>query len=412
MLEQAKNLLPELIRLRRDFHRHPELSFNEFRTARRVAETLQEIGGIRVTTGVGKTGVVGDLGAGRGPTIAIRADMDALPITEATGLAFASENPGVMHACGHDAHIAMLLGVAHLLKDAFARQNLPGHVRFIFQPSEEDDDDEGVSGAPRMIEDGALDGVDAVIALHIMSTHPAREIAVTSGWFSAAVDTFEAWLTAAGGHGAYPHEAGDPIWMLGPVLTALHGIVARRINPLRPAVVSLGQVHAGTTSNVIPPEVYLHGTLRSFDPEIREQLLAEVDRALSVVRPLGGDYRLKVCRGYLAGWNSPGVAGWLSTVVADLLGVNALVNAPMGMGAEDFSYMSQQVPGAMFLLGAALADGLERAHHSNIFDIDETVMPLGVAIMAETACRFLRGELPFDPAEQGPHGLAGGGQSQ
>lgn len=402
MLDQAKQLLPELIKLRRDFHRHPELNFKETRTARVVAETLQEIGGIRITTGVGKTGVVGEMGHGDGPTIAIRADMDALPITEETGLPFASENPGVMHACGHDAHMAILLGVAHLLKDAFARENLPGRVRFLFQPAEEESDAEGLSGAPRMIADGALEDVDAVIALHVMSTHRAGEVAVASGWFSATVDTFEAWLTARGGHGAYPHEAGDPIWMLGPVLSALHGIVSRRVNPLQPAVVSLGQVHAGTTSNVIPPEVYLHGTLRSFDPAVREQLIAEVERALSVARPLGGDYRLNVQRGYPAGWNSPTVAGWLSKITSDLVGGNALVTQPMGMGAEDFSYMCQQAPGAMFLLGAALADGVERAHHTNIFNIDETVMPLGAAILAETARRFLQGELQLDPTEHRP----------
>jgi amidohydrolase len=407
MLEPAQSLLPELVRLRRDFHRHPELKFQEIRTAGIVADILREIGGISVKTGVGKTGVVGQLGNSDGPTIAIRADMDALPITEATGLEFASENPGVMHACGHDAHTAILLGVAHLLKDAFARESLSGNVRFIFQPAEEDTDEEGLSGAPRMIADGALDGVDAVIALHVMSTHPVGEVAVKSGWFSATVDTFKAWLTARGGHGAYPHEAGDPIWMLGPVLSTLHGIVARRINPLQPAVVSLGQVHAGTASNVIPPEVYLQGTLRSFDPDVREQLLAEVDRALSVVRPLGGDYRLEVLRGYPAGWNSPTVSGWLSAVTADLLGQQAVINRPMGMGAEDFAYMCQQAPGAMFLLGASLVDGQDRGHHTNKFNIDETVMPAGAAILAETARRFLRGDLQLNPNEVIPGGELG-----
>jgi len=402
MLTQAQALLPELIRLRRDFHRYPELNFQEVRTARIVAETLHEIGGIRVQTGVGKTGVVAELGSGHGPIIAIRADMDALPITENTGVDYASLNPGVMHACGHDAHTAILLGVAHLLKDAFAKENLPGTVRFLFQPAEEEEDETGVSGAPRLIEAGALNGVEAVLALHVISNNPAGQVAVQGGWVSATVDTFEAWLTAGGGHGAYPHQTTDPIWMLGPVLTALYGIVARRIDPLQPAVVSLGQVHAGTASNVIPNQVYLHGTLRSFDPAVREQLLAEVDRALSVARSLGGDYRLKIIRGYPAGWNSPCVAGWLSTVAADLLGPAAVATDTMGMGSEDFAFMCQQVPGAMFLLGAALNDGLERAHHTDIFNIDETVLPLGVAILAETARRFLRGDLRLDPAEPKP----------
>jgi amidohydrolase len=393
VLDQAKNLTSELSRLRRDIHRHPELKFQEVRTARLVAETLQEIGGFTIRTGVGRTGVVGDLGDGHGPTIAIRADMDALPIQEETGAEYASINEGVMHACGHDAHTAVLLGVAHLLKDSFARHGLQGRVRLLFQPAEEDCDEEGLSGAPRMIDDGAMAGVDAVIALHVDASQPVGAISTHSGWFSAAVDTFEAWLTASGGHGAYPHRSEDPIWMLGPVLTTLHGIVARRIDPMQPAVVSLGQVHAGTTSNVIPHEVYLHGTLRSYDPQVREQLLNEVERALAVVRPLGGEFRLQVQRGYPAGWNDPGVTNWLSQVGQDLLGPGSVKEAPLGMGAEDFAYLCQQAPGAMIMVGAAIPDGVTRAHHTNIFDLDERVLPIGAAILAETARRLLTGQL-------------------
>ena len=393
MLDQAKKLAPELTRLRREIHRHPELKFQEIRTGKLVADTLHEIGGFNLRTGVGKTGVVAELGYGSGPTIAIRADMDALPILEQTGAEYASVNAGVMHACGHDAHTAMLLGVAHLLKDSFARDGLQGQVRLLFQPAEEDTDEEGVSGAPRMIEDGAMAGVDAIIALHVDSNQPVGTISTRAGWYSAAVDTFEAWLTASGGHGAYPHRSPDPIWMLGPVLTTLHGIVARRVDPMQPAVVSLGQVHAGTTSNVIPHEVYLHGTLRSFDPQVREQLIEEVERALAVVRPLGGDFRLKVYRGYPAGWNDPGVTNWLAAASADLLGSEAVKETPMGMGAEDFAYLCQEAPGAMMMIGAAIPDNISRPHHTNIFDLDERVLPLGAAVLAETARRFLTGEL-------------------
>ena len=396
MLTKAKSLSSELVRIRRDLHRHPELSFQEFRTAQLVADTLQEIGGITVRTGVGKTGVVGELGPGDGPTIAIRADMDALPIVEQTGADYASTNEGVMHACGHDAHTAILLGVARLLKDTFAHNGLKGKVRFLFQPSEEDSDDDGLSGAPRMIADGALEGVDAAIALHVEAATPCGTVQVNPGWNSAAVDIFEAWLTAGGGHGAFPHEAEDPIWMLGPVLTALHGIVSRRIDPMKSAVLSLGQVHAGTTSNVIPNEVYLHGTLRSFDPDIREQLVRQVERALGVVRPLGGDFQLKIHRGYPAGWNDPTVTGWLSDVAAGLLGSQAVQQEAMGMGAEDFAYICQNVPGAMVMVGAAIPDGVLRSHHTSIFDIDEQVMPIGATILAETARRFLTGEFTLD----------------
>lgn len=393
MLDKANAIAPEIIRLRREIHAHPELAFQEVRTAQLVAETLREIGGIDIRTGVGKTGVVGQLGTGDGPTIGIRADMDALPINEATGLPFASQNPGVMHACGHDAHTAILLGVAHLLKQEFAAGNLRGNVRFLFQPAEEAQDDEGLSGAPRMINDGALDGVDHVIALHVDSGLPVGKITIREGASSAAVDTFRGWITGSGGHGAYPHLGTDPLWMLLPVMQALHGIVARRINPMHPAVVSLGVVRGGTASNVIPAEVYLEGTLRSFDPQVREQLLAEVERAFAVARAVGGDYRLEIERGYPAGYNDARVSAWISETITDLIGADAIDRSRTGMGAEDFAYMTQKAPGAMFMLGAAIDDGVSRGHHTPIFDIDERALPIGAAILAETARRYLAGEV-------------------
>jgi amidohydrolase len=393
MLQKATSLSEELIRLRRDIHRHPELAFQELRTSNLVAETLREIGGIDVRTGVGKTGVVGSLGSGDGPTIAIRADMDALPILEADDRPYRSEAAGRMHACGHDAHTAILLGVAHLLKEEFATAKLRGTVRFLFQPAEEDTGGEAMSGAPMMIRDGALDDVDAVIALHVDSLQPFGQVTIRPGASSAAVDSFQAWISGTGGHGAYPHDGTDPIWMLGPVLMALHGIVARRVDPMKPAVVSLGQVHGGAASNVIPAEIYLHGTLRSLDPHVREQLLAEVERALSVVRAFGGDYRLEVDRGYPAGNNDPTVTGWLERTATDLIGANAIDRSRAGMGAEDFAYMTARAPGAMFMLGAALPDEHHRGHHTPIFDIDERAMPVGAAILAETARRFLAGEI-------------------
>ncbi len=389
MLDKAHAIAPEIIRLRREIHAHPELAFQEVRTAQLVAETLREIGGIDIRTGVGKTGVVGQLGTGDGPTIGIRADMDALPIDEATGLPFASQHAGVMHACGHDAHTAILLGVAHLLKQEFAAGNLRGNVRFLFQPAEEAQDDEGLSGAPRMINDGALDDVDHVIALHVDSALPVGKMTIRGGTSSAAVDSFRGWITASGGHGAYPHLGTDPLWMLLPVMQALHGIVARRIDPIQPAVVSLGVVRGGTASNVIPAEVYLEGTLRSFDPGVREQLIAEVERAFAVARAVGGDYRLEIERGYPAGRNDPAVSDWIAETITDLIGADAIDRTRIGMGAEDFAYMTQKAPGAMFMLGAAIDDGVSRGHHTPIFDIDERALPIGAAILAETARRYL-----------------------
>jgi amidohydrolase len=393
MLEKARGLADEIVRLRREIHRHPELAFREVRTAQLVADTLREIGGYEIRTGVGKTGVVGEIGAGDGPTIGIRADMDALPITETTGQEFASQESGKMHACGHDAHTAVLLGVAHLLKQEFAAGTLRGKVRLLFQPAEEATGGEHQSGAPMMMDDGALEGVNNVIALHVDSTLPSGTIALREGSSTAAVDSFMAWVTGTGGHGAYPHQGSDPLWMLIPILSALHGIVARKIDPMKPAVCSLGVVRGGTVSNVIPAEVYLEGTLRSFDPGVREQLIEEVERAVALARPLGGDYRFEVERGYPAGYNDPTVTGWMSDVIADLAGADAIDRSRAGMGAEDFAYMTKKAPGAMFMLGAAIDDDLKRAHHTPIFDINEGALPLGAAVLAETARRYLAGEL-------------------
>lgn len=392
MLEKAQALTDELSRLRRDLHQHPELSFQEFRTAALVANTLEELG-IQVKTGVGRTGVVGQLGTGDGPTIAIRADMDALPILQRNDVPYKSQTPGVMHACGHDAHTTILLGAAQLLKQSFAAGNWRGNVRFLFQPSEEKFDANGISGGTAMIQDGALDGVDAVIALHVFSHWPAGKCNFQDGYSLASGDAFEAWVRGDGGHGAYPHTGSDPLYMLAPILTALYAIPSRRIDPLQACVVSLGQIRGGETENVIPKEVYLQGTLRCFDPNVRAQLWFEIERAFKLSENLGGSYELKFRKGYTSLYNDAVVNGWLRTTASDLLGKQAVVERPFGMAAEDFAYMAQNVKGAMFVLGAAIDDGLTRNHHTDIFDIDEGVLPIGAAVLAETARRFVCGEL-------------------
>ncbi len=390
MYQQAQALADELIRLRRDIHQHPELGFEEVRTAALVANTLEELG-LTVQTGVGKTGVVGQLGTGDGPTIAIRADMDALPIHEKSDAAYRSQNDGVMHACGHDAHTAIALGAAHLLKESFAAGGWQGTVRFLFQPSEEKFDAEGISGSTAMIADGALDGVDAVIALHVFAPVPAGVCLFHDGYSLANFDTFEGWIRGDGGHGAYPHTGSDPLFMLGPILNALYAIPSRRIDPQQPCVVSLGQISGGASANVIPNEVYVQGTLRSMQPKVREQLWAEVEQALKLSEGMGGSYAFKVHKGYPSLFNDATVNGWLRDATRDLAGPAALVEAPFGMGGEDFAYMAQQCKGAMFGLGAAMGDGITRNHHTEIFDIDESVLPLGAAILAETARRFVCG---------------------
>ncbi len=387
MLDEAQAIKDQLSQWRRAIHRRPELGFGVEHTAELVATVLAELG-LDVRTGVGKTGVVGYLGKGSGPAIAIRADMDGLPIQEENTVEYASQTPGCMHACGHDGHTAMALGAAKLL----SRRKLPGQVRFVFQPSEEAADAEGVSGAPRMIADGALEGVDAVIALHVDPAVETGQICAGEGRVGAAVDTFRAHILGRGAHAAYPHQAIDPIWLATHVLNALYVIPSRRIAPLEPAVASVGVIRGGSADNVIPDTVYLEGTLRSFSEDVREQLIHEVEIALGVTRSLGGDYQLTIERGYPSTRNDPTVVGWLRRVGADLLGGDKVITAQKTMGAEDFSYMVQVAKGAMFRLGVKPPGGEARRLHTSTFDLDEAALPIGSAILAETARRFVSGE--------------------
>ena len=393
LLSRAQELAPELTRIRREIHRNPEMGFQELQTAALVADTLNEIGQIEVRTGIGITGVIGDMGNNDGPTIAIRADMDALPIHEENDVPYRSQIDGIMHACGHDAHTAMLLGAAHLLRQDMMENKWQGNVRFLFQPSEEAFDEKGVSGATAMIGDGALEGVDAVIALHVWSESPSGEVYLHDGMSLASVDTFDAWIRGDGGHGAYPHTGSDPIAMLVPILGAIYAIPSRRINPLSPVVVSVGQVKGGNIHNVIPTEVMLKGTIRAFDDNLREKLWFEIERAFKLSEELGGSYELTITKGYPALQNDAQVNSWLQDVAIDLTAQSSVLDMPFGMGAEDFAYMAQQKKGAMFMLGAAIDDGIERNHHTPDFDIDESVLPLGAAILAETARRFVTGRV-------------------
>ena len=392
MLDKAQAIADELVRLRRDIHQHPELGFEEFRTAALVVDTLAELG-IEAQAGIGRTGVMAQIGSGDGPTIAIRADMDALPITEKNDVPYKSQNEGVMHACGHDAHTAILLGVAHLLKQSLAEDNWQGNVRFLFQPSEERFDEAGVSGGTAMIADNALADVDAVIALHVWSDKPTGVFHFQDGYSLAAVDMFDAWVRGDGGHGAYPHSGKDPLFMLGPILNALYAIPSRQINPLRPSVVSLGQVSGGDIHNVIPKEVHLKGTIRSHHQDVRERLWVEIERALKLAEVLGGSYELKIAEGYPALFNDTAVNNWMRDAARDLVGETAVTDDEFGMGAEDFAYMAQQAKGAMFMLGGATPDGIVRHHHTETFDIDERILPLGAAVLAETARRFVTGQV-------------------
>ena len=385
MLNRAMELQNKLQGYRRDFHKFPEVGFQEFRTASRVAEVLTAFG-CRVRQNVGKTGVVGELGKGL-PMIAIRADMDALPLQEENQTDYCSQNPGIMHACGHDAHTAILLGVAELLSK---EENLPGTVRFLFQPSEEVGDQEGISGAPRMIQDGAMQGgVSMVLALHVSSYIPVGQIQVGSGPDSGGVDTFRAAIIGRGGHGARPHETIDPIYLSAHVIQALNGIVSRKLNPFDPAVITVGSIHGGHVENVIPNQVDIMGTLRYMQKKVQEQIHTEIIHAFEVAKSLGGDYQLKFELGTSPMINDEKVVSLIKRTATELIGSEHVLPPENGLGAEDFGSFSDLAPGAMFYLGCMI-EGDERDHHNSRFDIDERCLPYGAAILAESTLRYLR----------------------
>jgi amidohydrolase len=383
MLNRAQEIQSQLIRWRRDIHMHPELGFRETRTAGLVAAELESLG-YQVRTGVGRSGVVGERGRGK-PIIAIRADMDALPIQEENDVDYASQIPGVMHACGHDAHTASALGAATLL----AQESFSGTIRFLFQPAEETADEQGFSGAPRMVQDGAMEGVDAVLALHVHSGSPVGEITVNAGPSSAGVDSLRATITGQGAHGAYPHKGLDPIHIAAHVILALHGIVSRRLNPFDPAVITIGSIHGGLAGNVIPEKVEFAGTIRYQDPEVQGLLHAEIERAMAVARTMGGDYELSIRTGPPPVMNDAEIVDLIQEVGTDLLGAGMVKPREKGMGAEDFAVLASLAPGAMFRLGCQI-DGDERKAHGPHFDIDERCLPIGAAILAESALRLLR----------------------
>lgn len=337
--------------------------------------------GYRARAGVGKTGVVAEIGSG-GPLLAIRADMDALPIEEQTGLEYASQNPGVMHACGHDSHVAIALGAAALL----AREQFNGRVRFLFQPAEENEDEEGLSGAPRMIQDGAIEGVDAVIALHVDPHTPAGTLVVSEDCTAAGADTFTITINSKGGHGAYPDTTIDPIFLSGHLILALNGIVSRRVKAFEPAVLTIGAIHAGNASNVITTKVELTGTIRYMDDEVQKIIHAEVEKAVNMIRALGGECDLKIAFGYPPGHNDGRVIKFLHGIAAEMVGAKNLREPQRTMGAEDFGYFMRRVPGAMFLLGVRIEP--EDRLHSPTFKLDENALPLGSAMFAEAALRF------------------------
>ncbi|HAJ36130.1 MAG TPA: amidohydrolase [Chloroflexi bacterium] len=389
LLTRAKAIHENIRAWRRTIHRYPELTFTEQRTASLVNATLVDLG-IETETEVAKTGVVGHIRGGDGPVVGLRADMDALPILEINGTEFDSTRPGIMHACGHDAHTAMLLGAATLLKKLADEGRLPGSVRLLFQPSEEAQDDEGKSGGMRMVEEGALQGLDAVFGLHVDSHHDVGYVATRPGPMMAAADKFELVITGSGGHAARPQSTIDPIALSAHVINAVHQVVSRRLDPTEHGVITIATIHGGTVDNVIPDTVTMTGTIRSFTPEARDVLHSELRRAVSIVEPLGGRAALTIFPGYPPTVNDPTATAHMMATLRDLLGEDHVAEGEMLMGAEDFSYMAQAAPGCFLRLGVHNPAWPEYYPvHRADFRLDEDALPIGAAALALTALRWM-----------------------
>ncbi len=384
MLKKAHALTEEIIEWRRDFHMHPEIGFEVHRTAGIVANELEKLG-YRVRREVGKTGLVADLGKG-GPVVAIRADMDALPLQELNDFEYKSTVDGKMHACGHDSHTAMALAAATI----FAKEKFPGTVRFLYQPAEEVADEEGKSGAQRMVEDGAIEGVDFVIAQHIDPMSPVGTVGISAGPVFGGVDSWFGAIYGKGGHGAHPEQTVDTFYLTAHVMLALNAIVSRRLDPFTPAVVSIGSLNGGFTENVIPDSVRITGTLRFADPNVHEQIHEEIRRAFEITKTMGGDYELEFEIGGPPMVNDEQVSNVIRQTAVDLLGQENVHKGHKTLGAEDFGSFMEHAPGAMFALGVQKSGHEDYPLHHPKFDLDERALPLGTAVLVETALRFLK----------------------
>jgi amidohydrolase len=378
------------IELRRDFHRHPEIAHREHRTAGIIAERLRSLGMDDVRTGVGQTGVVAVLHGGRaGRTVMLRADMDALPLTEADrGQPYRSTNPNAHHACGHDGHVAILLSVAEML--SAGRAELPGAVSFVFQPAEE-----RVGGAEGMIRDAALEPrPEACFGLHLWNELEVGRVDARPGPIYASADAFDITLTGSGGHGAMPHQVADPIVASAELIVALQTLVSRETPPLEPAAFTIGSIHGGTAPNIIPARVELQGTLRAFDPAVRERLLSRLEH---FVRSHGEMFRVQstltmtdCCPACI---NDPAMTELVQRVAADVVGSDHVSSNTRTTGADDMSLFLREVPGCYFFVGSSNAQkGLDSPHHSPTFDFDERALEIGANVLYRSALRFLEQE--------------------
>jgi amidohydrolase len=387
ILALTKQHYNDIVALRRTIHREPELAFEEKKTSALVAKTLQKTG-LKVESGIAKTGVIGVLkGASSGKCIAIRADMDALPILEQTGLPFASTNKGVMHACGHDSHTAMALGAAMVLSQM--KKDLRGTVKFLFQPSEE----KAPGGASVMVAEGALKNpdVDAVIGQHVLSQAEAGTVGFCPGPMMASSDELYITILGQGGHGARPNLTIDPIVIASHVVIALQTIVSRRTDPFKECVLTIGKFSGGTATNIIPNEVVLWGTLRAMDEKLRARAHKLIDETISgITQAMGAGYEFRIVQGYPAVVNDKEITEFASKAAADILGKKNVFRAEPFMGAEDFAYYLQKAPGTFFRLGIRDPKAKSVADiHDARFTIDERAMIAGTATLAHIAAEYL-----------------------
>ena len=370
-----------VIAWRRHLHQHPELSFHEERTARFVADTLASFGGLEITRPT-PTSVVARLKGSRpGPVLAMRADIDALPIEERNTHDFISTNPGVMHACGHDGHTSMMLGAAKVLVGR--RDEIAGEVRFVFQHAEE----LNPGGAEELVRAGVMDGVDMVIGAHLWLPMPYGQVGVRTGALMAAPDNFVITVRGSGGHAAIPHDTVDSIAIAAQVITNLQHIVARNVDPLAPAVVSVTRIAGGTTYNVIPGQVELAGTVRTFDEALRKKIPELMKRIVAgITSAHGASFTFEYDSGYRAVRNDERASELLRRAVVRALGSEALVEAVPTMGGEDFSAYQQKVQGSFFFIGARNEErGITNPHHHECFDIDERALDSGTRIFVAAA---------------------------
>jgi len=380
----ALDLAPRLIEIRRHLHSHPELSGQEYQTAAYVAGVLSSFG-FHVQEFVGKTGVIAELqGEGSDPRIlAIRTDMDALPIQERTNLEFASRHPGVMHACGHDVHTAVGLGAAMIL--AQLGVSLPGTTRFLFQPAEET-----AQGAHWMIRDGVMEGVSSVLGVHVWPSVPGGRIGIRYGALTAAADDLEIIITGESGHGARPHEAVDAIWIASQVITSLQQAISRTQNPLRPVVLTIGQIQGGRAPNVIADQVRMLGTVRSLHPETSERLPEWIEQIVaSVCQTYSARYTLNYRRGVPSVQNDFTLTQIVESAAAEAWGSDRVqVLLEPSLGAEDFSLYLEHAPGMMFRLGVAFEDQPNHPLHHPQFQVNEESIITGAVTMAYAACKY------------------------